>query len=78
MYHPTYWRPLVGLLALFLTACQTAPIVAQPPASLLMDCPETYLALKTNGDIAAKVLLLRKDLEQCNNDKAALRLWHKE
>ena len=68
--------PCLGML---LTSCGKREIsvraIPTPPASLLVDCPERPVDIKTNRDIALKVVSLKEDLGLCNADKAALRAW---
>ncbi len=76
MYQTKFKRPLVGLLAAFLTGCSTVEYVRElPPAELLWDCPVVVEQLRTNGQLALTILEYRKALEQCNADKASLREW---
>lgn len=49
-----------------------------PPADLLRDCVKRPVALETWGDLAIAYRTRDQDVDTCNADKAALRLWVKE
>lgn len=85
MYRSTSKRPLLGLLALFLTAaplaltgCQALPVqeLTSPDPVLLQPCSTEAYPVATNGQLAKALLLTRKDYELCANKVEALRLWH--
>jgi hypothetical protein len=65
--------PFVCLLAL--TAC-AAQVRTLPP--YLEDCLHPVVDTSTNGGLARGLLAYRRALRVCNDDKAALREWHKE
>lgn len=75
-------RATLGTLCLvLLTGCMvTVPkagttLKLLPPVELLQDCVVSDYRTMSNADLSNAVLVLRKDLTQCNNDKAALREW---
>jgi hypothetical protein len=58
-------------------ACQTTPQVVSvvPPAELLEDCVRRPVRMETNGDLVVAYAIRDQDLDICNADKAALRVW---
>lgn len=75
-------RPFPSLISLFaviaLAGCASVPpaVVKQyPPSDLVQDCRLTPYVLSTNADLAKAIISLRGDIQLCNNDKKALRLW---
>ncbi len=48
---------------------------AYPPVGLVQDCPVPRYRMEYNKDLAEAIVLLKGALKECNNDKAALRLW---
>lgn len=70
----------VLVVALVLTGCATTERIVSitPPADLLADCPKRPVALETWGDLAIAYRTRDQDVDRCNADKAALRLWAKE
>lgn len=76
-----FWLILIGIGAILggLGGCHTTlPTKVLPPVELLQDCPESSIAIRTNGDLAKAVPILRQDLRVCNLDKQALRRWAEE
>lgn len=72
-------RSLPFLVLLALAGCATK--YAQqtlPPEHLLLPCPVPAVQAETNGALARTVLAFKRALQDCNDDKAALREWAKE
>lgn len=72
-------------LMMFSASCAEKPLVIEkpvpvaPPAQYYaQDCPETFVALLVNKDLAEKINALRADLGRCNADRAAIRSWKEE
>lgn len=74
----TFWLMLIGLGVILggLGGCKaTLPAKVLPPVELIQDCPASAIDVTTNGGLAKAIPILRNDLANCNNDKAALRAW---
>lgn len=78
-------RPIgIGLTSLCLlllsTACNKAEVRSLPtpiPEEFVEDCPETEVAIVTNGDLATKIIVLKSDLKSCNADKRGMRAYNR-
>lgn len=68
----------LGALALMAGCGGTMQVKVLPPVELLQDCAESSITIRTNGDLAKAVPILRQDLRVCNLDKQALRRWAEE
>ena len=51
-------------------------IKLEPPLYLLSDCEEPYLEGKSWGDLAMLAIDLKTVIEECNEDKRALRKFY--
>lgn len=69
-------RSLPFLVLLAITGCASTQVI-QAPAHLLLDCPAPTVEVKVNGDLARAINNYKWALKSCNDDKAALREFHK-
>lgn len=76
-----YWQNnlviwIVGLLGLSgCSALQPQVVKLKPPVDLLAVCPTPVVDVTKNQGLVNGLLAYADALDQCNNDKAALRAW---
>lgn len=69
------------LLLAALAGCATKPpqvVRIAPPEPLLAPCKAPDVDLRTNRALAESFLAIRRALQECDDDKTALREWAKE